>query len=302
MRARARFLAPLALAVALAPGAACNGADADTGDDAEMQIAGAQFVRGAMPEGEAGPKVAGVTLVTTTLRIGTVGKPIVGALDPGGAAALLQLGGDRGYWILSAGVPDVATPGFPSFHASASFARGVAPGPHDLVLRAVDAAGNVGPARVESLTAIDPSIPEGRMVVSLSWDSEADLDLHVVLPDGVEVYNRNINSYEPPPPGQAPDPTAYQHGAVLDADSNAQCQIDGRRRENVVWKDPPAPGHYVVRVDTFSMCGEISAHWTVDVLADGQSIGRATGTALPVDTRFNHDRGAGVLALELDRP
>jgi hypothetical protein len=280
---------------------ACSGTDAETGNDAEMQLQGAQFVRGAMPGGAEAPKVAAVQLVTTTIRIGTVGKALGGALDPGSTAALVALADDRGYWIVPAGVPDVSSPTFPSFKATASFARTLAPGPHDLVVRAVDGAGNVGPAHTESLTAIDPSIPDGHLVVSLAWDSEADLDLHVVDPNGVEIFNRNINSYEPPPPGQAPDPNAYQHGAILDADSNANCVIDGRRRENVVWKDPPPPGHYVVRVDTFSMCGQISAHWTVDVLADGVSIGRAQGTTFPSDTRFSHDRGAGVLALEFDR-
>jgi len=281
--------------------AGCSGTTADTGEDAGMQLAGAQFVRGGMPGEGGGPKVAALTLATTTIRIGTVGKPLAGALEPGSTAALVGLADDRGYWIVAAGVPEVDAPTFPSFRASASFARTLLPGAHDLVVRAVDGAGRVGPARVASLAALDPSIPEGRLVVSLAWDTEADLDLHVVLPDGVEVYSRNINSYQPPS-GQAPDPDAYQHGATLDADSNAKCVIDGRRRENVVWKDPPAPGHYIVRVDTFSMCGEVIAHWTVDVVADGRSLGRAQGTSLPSDTRFSHDRGAGVLALELDLP
>jgi uncharacterized protein YfaP (DUF2135 family) len=175
-------------------------------------------------------------------------------------------------------------------------------GPYDLLVRAVDEAGHFGPPSRHTLAAEGPPLPEGALVISLRWDREADLDLHVVDPGGVEIYKGNINSYEPPPPGQPMDPNAWQAGALLDFDSNADCVIDGRRQENVVWKNAPPPGHYLVRVDTFSLCRESFANWTVDVRANGALIARATGESLPTDEETPHDRGAGVLAVAFDLP
>ena len=292
--------ATVAVGVALA---ACNGnVRADRGSDAVMQLEAAEFVRGAMPGDGAGPAVATVALTTNKVRIGGINHVIAGALAPGATAAAVALEGDLGYWIVQAGAPDVQSPLEPTFKATASFARSLEAGPHALVVRAVDAQGRVGAASVQPVVAIPPAAASGALVVTLSWDTEADLDLHVVDPGGVEIYKGNINAYAPPAPGQAADPTAYQRGATLDVDSNAACVIDGQRAEHVTWKDAPPSGHYVVRVDTFSLCAAEDARWTVDVSLAGASVARASGTSLPADTRFGHDRGAGVLAVEFVLP
>ncbi len=290
--------------VALAPlfVVACSGASADPGADALLRVEGAEFVRGAPPAAGSGPSVAQVRLVTNTFLPGSVGKSCTGALAAGSTAALVSLDGDVGYWIVPAGVPDVATPGLPSFRAALDFSFALAPGGHDLVVRAADAAGNVGAPSVTPLVAAS-RVPAGHFVVSLSWDTEADLDLHVVQPDGIEIWKGNPNSYEPPAPGTPPDPSAYAKGAMLDVDSNAACVIDGRRLENVIYGATPAPkGHYVVRVDTFSLCKEQAARWKVAALLEGEEVASASGVALPSDTQFDHGRGAGVLAVELDLP
>ena len=78
--------------------------------------------------------------------------------------------------------------------------------------------------------------------------------------------------------------------------------IDGRRQENVIWKDAALPGHHLVRVDTFSLCGEASANWTVEVRKAGAVLARAEGRSGPTDEQMPHDRGAGVLALDVDVP
>jgi hypothetical protein len=293
---RALSLAFVALVVA-----ACEGTTADAGLHAALRADGAQFFQGAMPADTAGPKVAAVNLVTTAIRAGSVGKSCSGALAAEATAAAIALAGDDGYWVVTASVPDIQTPGLPSFRTKLSFSSALSPGAHDLVVRAVDVNGHFGPANVQPLTAMDPT-PQGRVVVSLTWDSESDLDLRVVDPNGAEVWKRNINSFGPPVPGQPPGSDAWKNGGILDFDSNAACLIDGRRRENVVWKTTAPSGHYLVRVDTFSLCNEVSANWKIEAFLSGASLGSAQGSSFDSDTRLPHDRGAGLLALEFDVP
>lgn len=283
--------------------ASCDSVAPDEGRDALLRVDKGQFVRGSMPATTDGPKVSTVVLVSTAVRPGATGRSLTGALEPSATAAAVQLGGDPGYWILTAGVADVTSPGFPSYKTDLSFSSALAPGKYDLVVRAVDAAGRFGPATTTTLTATAPGVPEGAFVVSLSWTNDADLDLHLVDPNGIEIFNRNPSSVPKPVPGAPPLPpgTAAQ-GGVLDVDSNAQCRADGQHAEHIVYAAKPPSGHYVVRVDTASMCDEPSTYWHVEAFLAGRSIAVSNGISSDADTRFSHDRGAGVLALELDVP
>jgi hypothetical protein len=281
---------------------ACDGASSDLGLGARMRVEGAQFVPGSPPAGGSGPAVVSIDLSSNQIRAGQIGKPLSAALDPAATAAAIGLQGDLGYWVVPAGLPEVQAPGFPTFHADLSFASDLAAGEYTLDVRASDVEGRFGPPQLLPLSASGAPAATGALVISLRWDTEADLDLHVVDPAGVEIYKRNINSYEAPPPGQPVDPTAWQKGAILDLDSNAACVIDGRRQENVIWKDTAPPGHYLVRVDTFSLCGEASANWAVEVRKAGAVLARAEGQSGPTDEQMPHDRGAGVLALDVDVP
>ncbi|MFT3770576.1 MAG: hypothetical protein QM820_34550 [Minicystis sp.] len=220
------------------------------------------------------------------LHAGEIDKPLRGALAPEATAAAIGLAGDRGYWIVPAGLPDVAAPGFPTFDVTLSFSPGLREGPYDLVVRAVDEHDRFGAPETRMLTALPAPVPEGALVISLRWDTEADLDLHVSLPGGAVIWKGDI----------------ADSGGMLDVDANAACVIDGRRQENVIWKDAPAAGHYQVRVDAFSLCDEAFANWKVEARLDGKLIGSAQGESLPTDTFVTHDRGAGVLALEFDVP
>jgi hypothetical protein len=283
--------------------ASCDdSATPDEALDANLRVEGAQFYRGNMPIEETGPPVRSVTL-SPIVTPGSAGRSCSGAMEGPATAVALAIDGDRGYWILPAGLPDVAARAFPTFLAELGFSRKLAPGRRTFIARAVDDQGRFGPAFTKPLDVAVAGRPNGRFVIALSWDTQADLDLHVVDPNGVEIWKRNINSYEPPPPGAPPEAPGTPHpGGVLDFDSNAQCIPDGRRAENLVYTDKPPSGHYVARVDTFALCGEVSARWRVEGFLDGVSIGAATGTSSLNDTSFPHDRGAGVLALELDVP
>ena len=90
---------------------------------------------------------------------------------------------------------------------------------------------------------------------------------------------------------------------MLDFDSNSSCAIDGRRQEDAVWMAAPPAGHYVVRVDTFSLCGEAIADWTVGVTLNGTVIAAAEGEGRDTDAAlYSHEQGAGVTALAFDVP
>ena len=104
----------------------------------------------------------------------------------------------------------------------------------------------------------------------------------------------------PPPPGSPRvAPGTVRDGGVLSADANADCRLDGLGAENVVWTSAPPQGRYLVRVDTFSLCGEPASAWRVEAFLRGARVGAAEGISTDQDTRFGHDRGAGVLALEV---
>jgi hypothetical protein len=280
MRRRALFFA------LLAPLAACNGVSNDRGLDADLVVSGAQFVAGAMPAAEGGPAVASLDLSSNLAYAGEIDKPLRGALAREATAAAIGLAGDRGYWIVPAGLPDIAAPEFPTFGVTLSFSATLRKSSRDLVVRAVDERDRFGPPETRTLTISGAPEPEGALVISLSWDTEADLDLLVELPGGAVIWKG--------------DP--MEGGGVIDADSNAACVIDGRRRENVTFHDAPSSGRYVVRVDAPSLCAASFANWKVEARLGGALVGASEGEMLVADTYFTHDRGAGVRALEIDVP
>jgi hypothetical protein len=269
-----------------------------------MRVDGAQFVAGPLPAlSPAGPRVASVELPTNTIWPGLADKAFQGSLDPQATAAAVALGGDDGYWIVPAGVPDFATPTLPTFEGTASFAATLPPGRYTFQANAVDAQGVFGPTATVALTATDGSpasaTPAGALVVTLTWDTEADLDLHVVDPLGNEIYHGDPSSMPILSGGQPADAGSYGY---LDFDSNAGCIIDGLRREDVIWPSAPPSGAYLVRVDTASLCGQPIANFQVRAVLEGAVVGSASGVSLDSDTWGPHDRGAGELVLSFVVP
>lgn len=302
---RRQGLASASCVLACTLAACTQGASNDSALAAKMRVANAQFVAGASPVAADGPDVEALSLLTNTIWPGCSDKPLAGALGSTATATALALDGDSGYWLVAAGVPDVAAPNFPTFRANAAFSTTLAPGTYALEVRAIDGTGNFGAPRRQTLTAL-PAPPSasvtGALVVTLTWDTEADLDLHVVDPLGNEIFHGAPRSTSATEPGASTDAGSNDGVGVLDLDSNAQCVIDGLRREDVVWASDPPSGDYLVRVDAASLCGAATADWKVEVTHDGSSLTGAIGIALDSDTRGAHDRGAGVLADEFELP
>jgi hypothetical protein len=298
MRARTSLLLFCGLLVA----ACSSGVQADLGLDAYLQVPGAQFFRGPMPAGSsAGPKVEQLTLINNNIWPGMSNEPISGALGPTATAAALGLQNDVGYWVVVAGAPDFNLPDDPTFAVNGVFSNGLVVGDYTLVVHGVDASGNFGPPAKQILIAeTSPTEPPatGDLVVTLTWDTDANLDLHVVDPMGVDIYWGNQSS-EPPPPAGGVDGGSYGY---IDYDSNANCVIDGLNREDAIWPHPPPPGQYIVRVDTPSLCGQPIANWQVKVVLEGKQVANASGVSVSADTLGSHGSGSGQLALQFSVP
>jgi hypothetical protein len=277
---------------------ACSAATSDQGLSAALRVDPAQYVPGAMPEPQSGPAVKSAYVPHDNLPVGSVSEFVAGSADRSTTAVAIERVGDPGYWIVTAGFPTADEPELPSYRGQLELARDFPLGPFTLRLSAVDRAGQFGPRTELNLQAVD-SAKQGALRVGLRWDNAADLDLHVQPASGVDIWTRNINEYDP---RSSESPDDWQSGGLLDIDSNANCITDGHSAENVVWRDVPPAGQYTVRVVTAALCGEHAAHWSVDVVLQGQTLAAASGVSVATDTRAGSGARDGVVALSFTVP
>lgn len=125
----------------------------------------------------------------------------------------------------------------------------------------VDGSGKQGPLSAQSVEALN--VGAGQVQVSVSWDVDSDVDLRVLEPSGNEVYY---------------GATTSDSGGELDLDSNANCDIDGTRNENITWEDAAPPGTYTVYVDLYLACDVTPTSYVVTVQVAGQPTRTYTGT------------------------
>lgn len=282
--------------------AACDAASPDPGLGALLQVEGAQYRPGAFPDEDGGPAALQVTTRHSAITIGHLDESLSGVLEPTARGVVIGIDGADGTWLLPAGVPELDTPGYASARAVFGVGDEFPAGPFVLRLAASDEHGRFGASATTMLVANEEPPPEGELVVGLTWDSAADLDLHVVDPLGGEAWSDDPNTWEPPPPGEPVDPEAYKTGGILDHDGNKACRRDGRPREHVIWSMPPPAGDYIVRVDARSTCGDASAAWYVAVYRSGDVLAAARGVSTPADVLEPHGQGAGTLALRFSLP
>jgi len=150
-----------------------------------------------------------------------------------------------------------------------------------IVFEVADSSGNVSAPVLVPTTII--RVGTGDVAISLSWDQgiNNDLDLHVVDPNGFEIYYAQQTSPE--------------YGE-LDLDSDAACADDGVNNEHVVWPAGAAPhGSYTVRVDNFENCTEKAVTYVVTVQRTGKPAQTFTGSFAASDPGDAGSYGAGVL-------
>jgi len=101
----------------------------------------------------------------------------------------------------------------------------------------------------------------GSLHVNLTFENDKDVDLHLITPSGHDIYygDRDISNTEGTITGG------------LDVDSNAGCDLDHIKSENIVL---PAeliePGVYTVEVDMWQNCDvSIATQWTINARYNG---------------------------------
>ncbi len=287
-------------------GAGCGGASPLSGVTANLRVSNGQFVPGTLVADltATGAAAQQINLPNTNVFAGQQNLSVSGAVQDG-SAVLVGLGDDVGYWIVPTTVADITLTDSYDFSTQLTFSPLIPVGKHPLIFRGVGTDGNPGPALVYQMNVTEP-VPTGGLVISLQWDTESDMDLHVVVPNTTDPTTPIEIWYKAPVglaglnPGDPPY-TADQIAAAgyLDFDSNASCVIDGRRQENVIFTQTPPPGAYTVRVDANSLCGQPDAQWQVTATTgDGTQVGFAQWEATDADTRGAHVAGSGRLAFD----
>ena len=279
-----------------------------------MRASNAQFVPGELDgttPGAAEPSVDSISAKATQVSPGSQGHALSGSVNGAGTAVLVGLQGDVGHWLIPLGIPDLDRQGNFTFSTSISFSPDLPLGVRNLVLRGVDKDGQVGPPQRLALT-IATSAPMGALVIQLVWDTDADLDLHVRVPNPadptqpIDVWDKAPLALPPVKSSDPPYTTAQVMAAgKLLFDSNANCVIDGQNHEEVVFPMTYPAGPYEVRVDTFSLCGQATARWRVSAftnLGTMTTLAEASGQSIDRDTVVTHDATAGILAFTFTPP
>lgn len=272
----------------------------DPGLDLGLRVGGAQLRRGAPPEPAGGPVVSQVVRPQPEVQRGDGTVALHGRLGPGAVALSIQAVGDDAHWIVQPDGFDFVVAEELLWDAQLGFSYALPDSSLAVRLQAFDADGLGGPIHDTTFDVL-PDTPPSVLLVSLGWDAAVDLDLSVERPDGVVIGPKNVSGSEPsvvPTAGAIPTEGLYAY------DSNQECHLDLRNREDVVWFAPAAPGRYRVYANLFSTCGAASVNFGVAVLENDVVVDETSGTLYDFDAREHPGPGEapGLLVLEFEVP
>lgn len=119
----------------------------------------------------------------------------------------------------------------------------------------------------------------GDLAINLTFSNAKDIDLHLICPNGHEIYygSRGGEVYD------NDGNILFTYG--LDHDSNAACNIDGLNNENIVLPEQCVMnGEYTVKVNMYRNCNSsIATTWSI--------IARYKNNIIPVTTGANPASG-----------
>jgi hypothetical protein len=284
-----RWTALLACGCALA----CGEEQLTAGFEEPLRVESGQFIEGALPgafpvsgQQAATPSAgapSGVSLVKAGQRVRASGTATGDAASVG--IRFADLG--SGYWVRPLSVPDLeSTEGGFTWDLNIDFATDLTAGLHTLLLAGIGEDGQAGTQRAVEV-CVQPTIPDRlsttsvllrgnrcdpkqqppALVVSLGWNTAVDLDLQVVTPSGQRLDAKRPTNAVLGSDGEIDG--SVQGTGRIDADSNADCVLDGLNRENLVFDQTPAPGRYYVYVDLYDACGQRSVHFDVSLHQGG---------------------------------
>jgi hypothetical protein len=281
---RFSMLWTIALAAALCAGLACGGGSSRSGT--RDQVTGVQgpdgaaatYHMGALPA-PMGDVVVYVPSTTTAINGGSTMITVEATTTIVKIYVAIQ--GEDGYW-------EVTVPAGASIADVLLTLAQQLPPELAIVFEVVDSAGNIS-APVTVLTTII-KVKTGDVAVSVSWNVDNDVDLHVVDPNGFEIYYDFASRTSP-------------EGGMLDLDSNAGCAIDMIDNEHIVWPAGMAPaGTYTVRVDNYENCTSTAANYVVTVQTKGKPPQTFMGSFLATDAGDAGAAGSGVLITTFTYP
>lgn len=145
-----------------------------------------------------------------------------------------------------------------------------------VIIAILDEEGNISSTYETNIALIEAGT--GGLQISLSFDNDKDVDLHLLEPgfeegEGEHIYYGNRQSL---------------NGGWLDLDSNPACNIDHVNNENIFYNDSTAyikPGLYKVYAVMWSNCDpSIATNYIVTVFYNGQLINTTTGDNPAVGT------------------
>jgi hypothetical protein len=277
---RARVWAALAAAAAPVVSLGCDvGQSPVTGLSEPIVVSGGQFISGDLP---GTPPLAEDAQAPVSVDGGADTAAI--------GVRLADLG--TGYWIVPAGSPDTQTPGALTFGMSTGFNIGDAPGNYALRFVAIGGSGNAGrqfelqpPLCIDSRIpdnghACTPEIAPPAAVFTLEWDTNFDLDMHVVVPGG-EAFDTKMRVGEPIEAGLKSIPAGQP---FIDRDSMRNCVPDGLRQEDLIFPEPLTKGSYFIFVDPYAACGQNAVHFTYTIY---QSTGKCPACNLEAKAKYS---------------
>jgi hypothetical protein len=267
--------------------AACEGQPAASGIGEPIQVVGGQFIAGdlpgepppPMPDGgddagapsSSGPSITAMNFSSIDVFPGQAGKGVSGRTSGAAAVGVRFADIGTGYWIVPVAEQEPQFPGENNFRFSANFDADDPPGFHSLRFVGIDGSGRAGAQAETSLCIAGrvpdnfhscvPATPPPSAVVSLRWDTNFDVDLHVFSPTGLDINPKSHPLGEVLEAGAVPDPKAPH----IDRDSLGSCVPDGLRQEDLVFQDPPPPGAYDIYADPFAPCGQASVRFQLTI-------------------------------------